>query len=254
MDVDAFARALLAGQPTFPRYFARMRPINQDGPRLLGGIVPGILPLTDDALETALGQGALVVDARPPESHARERIPGSLSIPAGSSFGTWLGWVVDADRPVILLVGDIADLEDLSRQALRIGFESMVGYIDGGLRAWRRSGRPVQAGAAFDVERLAAQLSSGGPEAPLVIDVRQASEYESGHVPGSLHIGAGELPDRLDGLPRDRPIATICASGNRSSIAASMLRAAGFERVSSVTGGVELWATHGFDVEYGAPA
>ena len=133
MDVDAFARALLAGQPTFPRYFARMRPINQAGPRLLGGVVPAIGPLSGDDLTAALDGGAWVVDTRAPEAHERERIPGSLSIPAGSSFGTWLGWVVESDQPVVLLVDAVADLDDLARQALRIGFESIVGYVDGGL-------------------------------------------------------------------------------------------------------------------------
>jgi Zn-dependent hydrolases, including glyoxylases len=252
MEVDAFARALLAGQPTFPRYFARMRPTNRAGPRLLGGVVPQIPPLSDDGLDAALGRGALIVDARAPEAHEREHIPGSLSIPAGSSFGTWLGWVVDADAPVVLLVSDLADLDDLARQALRIGFESMVGYIEGGLRAWRGSGRTVQAGTTLDVDRLAARVSGGGPEAPVVIDVRQMSEYEAGHVPGSLHIGAGDLPTMLDRLPRDRPIATICASGYRSNVAASMLRAAGFERISSVSGGVPDWEARGYPLDYGA--
>jgi len=251
MEVDAFARALLSGQPTFPRYFARMRPTNQAGPRLLGGLVPEIPPLSGDDLDAALRRGALVVDARASEAHALERIPGSLSIPADASFGTWLGWVVDADQPVILLVEDADALDDLARQALRIGFESMVGYIDGGLHAWRASGRTVEVGSAVDVGRLATQLSGGGPDAPLVIDVRQASEYEAGHVPGSRHIGAGELPSVLDGLPRDRPIATICASGFRASIAASMLRVAGFERVSAVRGGVDDWEARGYPLEFG---
>jgi hydroxyacylglutathione hydrolase len=251
MEVDAFARALLAGQPAFPRYFARMRPTNQAGPRLLGGVVPAILPLPDDELDGLLAGGTLIVDTRQPEAHAHERIPGSISIPADASFGTWLGWVVDADRPVILLVADRADLDDLARQALRIGFESMIGYIDGGLRAWRAAGRAVRAGVALDVDRLAADVSRGGPDAPLVIDVRQSSEYESGHLPGSLHIHAGDLPSRLEALPRDRPIATICASGYRSSVAASLLRAAGFERVSAVRGGVPDWEAGGYPVEYG---
>ena len=180
MEVDAFARALLAGQPTFPRYFARMRPINQAGPPLLGGVVPTIPPLSGDALDAALAGGALVVDARSPEAHARDRVPGSLSIPAGSSFGTWLGWVVDADRPVVLVVDDVADLEDLSRQALRIGFESVLGHVDGGFEAWRRAGRPVEAGSELRIDRLAATLSAGGPDAPFLIDVRQRAEYEAG--------------------------------------------------------------------------
>jgi hydroxyacylglutathione hydrolase len=254
MEVDAFARALLAGQPTFPRYFARMRPINQAGPRLLGGAVPAIEPLGGRDLDAALAGGAVVVDARSTEAHALARIPGSLSIPAGSSFGTWLGWVVDADTPVVLLVHGVEDLDDLSRQAIRIGYEAMAGYVDGGLDAWRRSGRPVEVGRPYDVDALAGDMAAGGPEGPLVIDVRQAGEFESGHVPGSVHIGAGELSDRLDTLPRDRSIATVCASGYRSSVAASLLRARGFDRVHAVRGGIPDWEARGYSVAFGSGA
>jgi hydroxyacylglutathione hydrolase len=254
MEIDAFARALLSGQPTVPRYFARMRPLNQAGPALLGGIVPEVPSLSGDGLESALGRDPLIVDTRSPHDHAADHIPGSLSIPAGSSFGTWLGWVAEPDRPTILLVEDAADLDDLSRQALRIGFDPFIGYIDGGVDAWRRGGRPVEAGAVLSVESLAARLAAGGPEAPFVIDVRQLSEYEAGHVPGSTHIGAGDLPEMLDRLPRDRLLAAICASGYRTSVAASMLRAAGFEDVATVSSGVPTWEAHGFPVEYGPGA
>jgi hydroxyacylglutathione hydrolase len=252
MEFDAFARALLAGQPAFPRYFARMRPINQAGPRLLGGVVPEIPSLAGAALDAALGRDALVVDAREPQVHVRAHPPGSISIPAGSSFGTWLGWVVEADRPIVLIVDDPADLDDLARQALRIGFETIVGHVDGGFEAWRRAGRPVEAGETLALDALAASLRPGDPDAPFVIDVRQPSEYEAGHVPGSLHIGAGDLPEVLERLPTDRPIATICASGYRSSVAASLLRAAGFEHVAMVAGGVLDWAAAGYPLDYGA--
>jgi hydroxyacylglutathione hydrolase len=254
MEVDAFARALLSGQPTVPRYFARMRPLNQAGPPLLGGIVPEIESLSGDGLEAALGRDPVIVDARSSEDHAREHIPGSLSIPAGSSFGTWLGWVVDRDRRIVLLADPATDLDDLSRQALRIGFDPFVGAIDGGIAGWRRAGRPVEDGSVITVETLAARVEAGGAEAPFVIDVRQPSEYESGHVPGSTHIGAGELPEKLDRLPRDRPIATICASGYRSSVAASMLRAAGFQDVVLVEEGLPTWEARGFPVAYGPDA
>jgi hydroxyacylglutathione hydrolase len=254
MEVDAFARALLSGQPTVPRYFARMRPINQAGPRLLGGAVPPPRPMMVGAAAAALDGGALLIDLRSPAEHATSHVPGSLSIPAGSSFGTWLGWVVpDPDRPLVLLLDSDADWDDAVRQGLRIGFESVVGYVHGGFAAWAEAGRPTEAGGALEAAALARLLSSGRPEAPIVIDVRQASEYEGGHVPGSLSIGAGDLPDRLDSLPGDRPIATICASGYRASVAASLLRAAGFPRVDWVAGGVPTWQAAGYPVEYGAP-
>jgi hydroxyacylglutathione hydrolase len=253
MDVDAFARALLAGQPTVPRYFARMRPTNQAGPRLLGGVVPPPRPMPVGEAAGALDGGALLLDLRPPAEHAISHVPGSLSIPAGSSFGTWLGWVVpDPDRHLVLVLDSDADWDDAIRQALRIGFESVIGYVHGGFPAWAEAGRPTEAGGSLGTAALARLLSAGGADAPVVIDVRQASEYESGHLPGALSIGAGDLPDRLDSLPRDRPIATICASGYRASVAASLLRAAGFATVTWVAGGVATWGARGLPLVYGS--
>lgn len=250
-DIDAFARALLTGQPAYPRYFARMRPINQAGPRLLGA-VPLPHPIDVPDVKALVARGALLVDLRTAAQHAAGHIPGSLSIPAGNSFGTWLGWVVpDPDRPLVLVLSHSADWEYAVRQALRIGFESIVGYLHGGYLAWAEAGLPTEVGGALGIAELAAQLEQGGPDAPLVIDVRQPSEFEAGHLPTALAIGAGDLGDRLDELPRDRPIATICASGYRSSVAASLLRAAGFERVAWVSEGVPAWEARGFPVVHG---
>jgi hydroxyacylglutathione hydrolase len=251
MDIDAFARALLTGQPAFPRYFARMRPTNQAGPRLLGGLVPEPHPLLVDSAREAIAGGALVVDLRPPSDHARAHIPGSISIPSGDSFGTWLGWVVEPDQRLVLMLDDPADWDDAVRQALRIGYEEIIGYIEGGAAAWADSGGPIETSGRLTVEELAGRLAAGGPDAPLVIDVRRTDEYLEGHVPGSWHIAAGSLQDRLDDLPRDRPIAAICASGYRSSLAASLLRRSGFRDVAWVASGLPAWRAKGFEVELG---
>ena len=252
-EVDEFVHVLLRDQPTFPRYFARMRPTNQAGPRLLGGRIPDARPMTVDEVQAVLKRDGLVVDARQPVAHALSHIPGSVSIPRGSSFGTWLGWVVEPDRPLVLLLDEPADWDDVIRQALRIGFENVVGHLRGGLTAWLEVGKPADSNGRLTVHQLAGRLTGGDEAAPLVIDVRQASEFAAGHVPGSLHIGAGELQDRLGELPRDRPLATICASGYRSSVAASLLRKGGFEDVSWVANGVPSWEAAGYPLDIGAP-
>jgi len=251
-EFDAFARRLLRSQPAFPRYFARMRPTNQAGPSLLGASVPEPRPMAVDEVAAAVGRGALVVDLRQPAAHVVAHLPGSISIPTGSSFGTWLGWVVEPDRPLVLVLDDPADWDDAVRQSLRIGYESIVGHLRDGVQGWQEGGRPIAAGGRLNVDELAASVARGGPDAPLVVDVRQPTEFVGGHVPGSWHIGAGSLPDRLADLPRDRPIATICASGYRASIAASLLRADGFTNVSWVADGLPAWRAHGHPVERGA--
>ena len=252
MEVDAFARALLEGQPAFPRYFARMRPINQGGPRLLGGVIPLVPAVALAELDRVVAGGGLIVDARAPEAHAAGHIPGSQSLPVGESYGTWLGWVVAHDRPLVLVVDDVADLDELQRQAYRIGHESVVGYLAGGFDAWVTTGRPVDANRTTTAAGLARLLAGAGSTArPLIIDVRQAAEFEAGHVPGAVHLGAGALPDRLGELPHDRPIVAMCASGYRASVASSLLRSAGFDNVTSVVDGFDAWVEAGQAYESG---
>jgi hydroxyacylglutathione hydrolase len=204
-----------------------------------------------DEVRASMAGGALLVDCRPPAAHALNRVAGSVSIPSGSSFGTWLGWVVEPDRPLVLLLDAPDDWDDAIRQALRVGYEEVVGHLRGGFAAWIESGGDVAAGGGLTVDELATQVTRGGADAPLVIDVRQATEYAEGHVPGAWHLAAGSLPDRLDDLPRNRPIATICGSGYRASVAASLLRQAGFTDVAWVETGVPAWRAQGHAVVTG---
>ncbi|HTC85348.1 MAG TPA: rhodanese-like domain-containing protein [Candidatus Acidoferrum sp.] len=251
-DIDGFVRTLLSGQPAVPRYFARMRPTNQAGPALLGPTVPAATPLDLPRVKELLAQEALVVDARSPMAFALAHVPGSVSIPAGSSFSTWLGWVTSPDRPIVMILESPADWDTIIRQALRIGFESVIaGHLQGGFGTWTSAGSAVESTERLTVQQLAARLDRGGVEAPLVIDVRQASEYESGHIPDAWHIGAGDLTARLAELPRDRPIAAMCESGYRASVASSLLRQAGFTDVAWVATGVSTWRHAGFPIERG---
>jgi hydroxyacylglutathione hydrolase len=249
-EADDFVRLLLRGQPAFPRYFARMRPTNQNGPRPIG-TVPGPIPLPLERVREMLAGDAVLVDLREPAAHAAEHVPGSVSIPAGSSFGTWLGWVVHPERPLVLLLDGVSEWDDAIRQALRIGYEHVAGYLQGGFGRWVDEGLPTESTGRLTGAELARLVAGGGPDAPLVIDVRQASEYEEGHVPGSWHLAAGDLPDRLADLPTDHPIATICASGYRASVAASLLRIGGFDDVLWVADGVPAWQAAGHPTSLG---
>jgi hydroxyacylglutathione hydrolase len=247
-EIEDFVRALLTNQPAFPRYFTRMRPINQAGPAPLGSIPPP-RPLTIEEVDALLSADGQVVDLRGHADFAAAHLPGALSIPAGSSFGTWLGWVVEHDRPLVLLLDSPEQWDDALRQALRIGHEQVHGYLQGGLTAWLSEGRPTESSRGGTVRQLRERLAGNGP--PLVLDVRQRDEYERGHVPGAIHLMAGELPDRLAELPRDRPLATICTVGYRSAVAAGLLRRAGFADVTWISGGVPAWQAAGFPVARG---
>ena len=250
-DIDEFARRLLRDQPAYPRYFDRMRGINQAGPAPLGQLADP-RPLDVEHVGALLTGDHVLVDLRSPAEHAAGHVPGSISIPLGSSFGTWLGWVVPPDRPLVFLLPSPRDWEGALRQALRIGYEQVAGYLQGGFDAWQGRGLPVEASGRVTVRELSDVLavrSARNGDAPLVLDVRQRDEYAAGHVPGAVHLMAGDLPDRLAELPAERPIFAICASGYRSSIAASLLQQAGYRDVSWVSGGVGSWRAAGLPVE-----
>ena len=248
-EIDDFVRALLFDQPGYPRYFARMRPINKAAATPLGTI-PGPRSLAVAEVQALIADDALVIDARPYPDFAAGHLPGSFAIPAGSSFGTWLGWVVPDGRPLVLVLESVDDWDGLLRQALRIGYDDVRGYLSSAAD-WGAAGLPLETGKRASVQDLAALLEAGGPDAPLVLDVRQHDEWVAGHIPGSIHLMGGDLPDRLDELPRDRPIVTICRTSNRSAIAAGVLSRAGFTDVTWVDSGVPSWRRAGFPIEKG---
>jgi hydroxyacylglutathione hydrolase len=217
-------------------------------------MLPAARPLPVARVRELVAREHLVVDLRSPPEFMAAHIPGSVSIPAGSSFGTWLGWVVPPDRPLIFVLGDSGDWDDAVRQGLRIGYDGVEGHLHTGFAAWQNAGLPLaSAGRATvgELRELLATSSGRNGRAPLLIDVRQPDEYAGGHIPGAIHLNAGDLPDRLAELPHDRPLVTVCASGYRSSVAASLLQGAGFGDVTWLSGGVPAWRAAGNEVEKG---
>jgi hydroxyacylglutathione hydrolase len=124
------------------------------------------------------------------------------------------------------------------------------GFLEGGMTAWRTEERAVERIELIDPEELARRLD--GEEPPLVLDVRSTSEYTAEHIPHSLHIPYGDLAERIDELPRERPVATICRGGKRSGLAASILQREGLSDVVHVGQGVGVWRNAGHPVESGA--
>lgn len=233
----------LEGLPAVPPYWRRMRALNQAGPPLLG-VLREPLALKPDAFEQQIEEGCLVVDCRPPEAFGGGHIPGSLNVGLTSSFPTWAGTVLPPDRPYLLLVERPEDLWTATWELLRIGYEPPRGWLAGGLRPWRQRAKPLAFVPQWTVHDLARERDrsrSPGERQLLVLDVRQPGEWESFHIPQATHVTGAELPARLAELPRDRPIATICGSGYRSSVAASLLKHDGFPNVFNVLGGMAAW-------------
>ena len=238
-DETEFVRMVLDGQPEPPAYFAAMKRINREGPRVLGGM-PRPPRVDAEAVAAALASGTVVVDARPAANHRAGRIPGTLNIPLGRSFTTWAGWLVPYDRDVILVAdGDAA--ASAVRDLAMIGLDRVVGVAPGrvvGEWAAAEDGRALETGELVSVAETAAALAAG---ATTVLDVRGQAEWDAGHLPGALHIPLGTLAARVAELPAARPVIVHCQSGSRSAIAASLLAALGRRDVQEFAAGFQGW-------------
>ena len=230
---DAFVEQLLGGLGSYPPYFLRLRDVNRRGPHLYGPGEPTLPRLRADDVARLQASGAWVIDVRPIERFADGHIPGSVSIMLRPQFASWLGWLVTDDTPVVFVLEAGQDRSDLIRQAHNIGYETILGELDGGIDAWRATGRPVAS------TRLASVEHYDGT----VVDVRQTNEYEAGHVPGAVSAELGALDTTV--LPAG-PTSVMCGHGERAMTAASLLARAGRGDVTVLTGGPEDWArAHG---------
>ncbi len=238
-SAKVFTELALAGQPTIPAYYDRMRALNQRGPRVLGTL-PRPLGMTPDEVDQALQDGAVLVDGRQSSAFGGAHIPGSFNVGIGPRFTMWAGSVLPPGRPVLLVVDNQADVDEAVRQLIRIGYDDISGYLAGGIDAWLLAGKPVQQVPQLSVHELLPELEQNG-SAPRVLDVRSPSEWDAGHIAGAVHVPGGELPARFDEVPRDKTVAIVCGSGYRSSVAASVLQREGFKRVMNVAGGMTAW-------------
>lgn len=243
-DEDAFVRECLNLDtlPVVPPYWARMRAQNQDGPAPLG-VLTEPAPLTVEAFARRIEEGAVVVDCRQPEAFGGGHVPGALNVGLGSAFPTWAGTVLPADASVLLVLDRPEDLWEATWHLLRIGYDVPIGWLAGGMMGWRTAGRAIEFVPQWTVRELDAARRD---DARLVIlDVRQPSEWQQGHIPGARHIPGGELVSRLAEVPRDRTVAVYCGSGYRSSVAASLIRSNGHQDIRNVLGGFAAWKALG---------
>jgi rhodanese-related sulfurtransferase len=230
-DENAFVSQLLGSLGSYPPYFRRLGEINRVGPPLIGG-EPVPTPLSVDEVRGKLADGAVLVDVRPVDRFAARHIHGAVAIPLRPVFASWLGWLVPADRPLIILRDDHQDLAEIGWQAAKIGYDTIVGELHGGMDAW------VAAGLATTSTPLVRPTEIEGRR---VLDIRQESEFASGHLPGALHIELGQVAARAADVP-DRPTVVMCGHGERAMGAASLLEAAGHRDLMVLDGGPGDWA------------
>ncbi|MEU1283585.1 MBL fold metallo-hydrolase [Kitasatospora sp. NPDC005856] len=229
-DEDAFVARLLGSLGSYPAYFDRLGEINRRGPALLTA-TPGLARITPADVRALVADGAHLIDARPVTEFAAGHIPGAVSNPLRPAFATWLGWLLPGDAPLAFVLSPDQDPIELAWQAAKIGYDRLAGQLAGGMDAWRTDGGPVETIGLVTADRIGSRP---------VLDVRQTSEFASGHIPGAAH---HELGDLAGGGHRTADgTVVMCGHGERAMTAASLLARRGARDLAVLVGGVQDWA------------
>lgn len=247
-DEEIFVESLLEGQPEPPKYFAMMKKLNKTGPAVLGG-VPHPARLTLSQFNDALDKSIRIIDTRDKYSFAGGHIPGSINIQDNSAFSVWAGWILSYDKPFMLLA-DNDRIDELTRALIRIGLDNIHGYIDS-IDKWASAGKELETLSQISVEELNNIMNN---EALQIIDVRGKTEYEKERIPEAINIPAGYILDKINEVDKSKTVVVHCASGDRSSIALSLLQSAGIKNARNLTGGISAWKQSGKTLEYGTLA
>ena len=244
MSREDFVKIITADQPDAPSYFTYDAVLNtKERPTLDHALERGLQPLTLDSLLTFCGEGGQLLDAREPADYWGAHLSYSINIPLGGQYATWAGTLLDRQRPIAIVAPREREREAAVRLG-RIGFDHVAGYLEHGMEAVGTRDDLVRHRPRMTAQALADLLASPAP--PVVLDVRADAERRQSRIPGSVHIPLQQLLDRLNEVPHGpRTVVVHCASGYRSSVAASILELHGVQEVADLAGGFNAWAASG---------
>ena len=236
-----WVKDLLDQMPLAPPYFKRMKQVNKEGPAIIGPELPGQRRWNTKQVYKRVCDQCLIVDARSKEAFAAAHIPDSINIPLGQNLPTWAGWVLPYDRPTLVIVDDHSHMPTVTTHLLRVGLDEVKGSLEGGIDAWETAGYPLATFSTMSVRELHDRLGSVRDGSLTLLDVRTEKEWDEGHIEDAIHIHGGKLQEHFDEVPQGKPVAVVCGSGYRASIASSFLQREGYESVTNVIGGMGAW-------------
>jgi glyoxylase-like metal-dependent hydrolase (beta-lactamase superfamily II)/rhodanese-related sulfurtransferase len=240
-DEDEFVSTALAGLGPQPPNFRAIVALNR-GPLLTDGVE--LLPLAPRQVEQRRASGAMLVDVRTDQQFDDAHIPGAVSIPIlNAGFGSKLAWLADREQDVVFVGRDDEDGRRAGRLAVAVGIRRLAGFLSGGMTSWRQEKREV---ARIERLPLAELADRDGLQ---ILDVREQSEWDEGHIPGSVLMPWHDIDGLPPGLDPSRPVAVVCGSGQRSAVAASLIQRYGGQAIHVIEGGVPAWARLGHPLE-----
>ena len=194
-----------------------------------------------EAVEKKAG---VLIDTRMMLAFGGGHIAGSLNIGGSPMLSIWAGWLLDPDEPILLVLNEDSELDEILRLFIRTGYTKFAGYLVGGMKAWDNAGLPLNEVGQMTVH----EIKKAGSRVQ-VVDVRAPSEWESGHIPGAKHLFLPELREKAGKLAKRKPVAVYCDSGYRASLGASILKQEGFPCVCNVPGSWQAWQKAKFPIE-----
>ncbi|HKP54591.1 MAG TPA: rhodanese-like domain-containing protein [Chloroflexia bacterium] len=244
-DQDSFVGSLMGELPPQPPHFKRIVERNR-GPFYTEELV--VRALSVEEVDMLRRDGAIVLDTRSSEAFGGGHIPGALNVDMHKDqFPTRASWVLPPDKDVVLVLPSDDDLGRVVSSMAAVGQTVVKGYLLGGMATWDSSGRHIESVRQLPVAELHERIEAGS-NPYTVLDVREPSEWREGHIEGAINIPFHQLASHIDEVPSNKPVATVCGAGNRSSIAASILKREGFEPVN-IAGGMDAWKGAGYEVK-----
>lgn len=246
MTREEFIKEVTDGLLPPPQYFPLNVKMNKEGYEDIDDVLQrGTQALTPDAFETAANEtGAVVLDVRHQNDFVKGHVPRSIFIGLDGSFAPWVGALIaDVEQPILLVVPEGKEEETITRLS-RVGFDGALGYLKGGMQAWKDAGKEEDTVESIDANELKARLENGIP----VFDVRKETEFNAEHVEGAKLTPLDFINDHLAEFPEKETFYVHCAGGYRSVIAASILKSRGIHNLVDVAGGFKAIKDAGIPV------
>ena len=235
MSVEEFVHVVTEGQPSAPGYFGFNAGLNKAAHELLDPTPPS--PMTLDEVLEAQVSGAAVVDTRTAADFAAGHLVGSVNVGVDGRYAEYVGTVVEPGTPIVLVAEPGDEVEAKVRLA-RIGFDEVLGYLEGGVAPLTDRPELARQSSRLSVPIFDAAVSSGHVQ---IVDVRNPGETALGTIPGATTIPLARLREEVGSLDLEQPVVVYCAGGYRSSVGASLLRSLGAADVSDLLGGYGAW-------------
>lgn len=230
MTKDEFIQEVTDGLQSPPVYFGENVAMNKSGYAAFDSIKQrGLTPLSAEEF-IALDDDVVLLDTRSADEFGLGHVPGSIFIGLDGQFAPWVGALMPSVKQRIALIAPNGREEETVTRLARVGYDNVIGYLNGGISAWE--------GSLEKIDRLTAtEVEAGLPSEEIIVDVRRPGEYSAEHLEGVPNIPLDFINERMDAFPKDKTLVLHCAGGYRSMIAASILKARGFHRVKDVIGG-----------------